>query len=412
MHDLIRTCHERARSALGATQAQVEHGLELHRNSFVCDLFAFSPRATNRYELEHVNQVISAGGRSDEIQEAAEDAARLGPVCDRQVRQAFATVLETTGIDCLVSTVGLGPTMRRGLRNVARFTYLCDSLAGIIGKASSAEAVERLHGRGERCFVWSANNPPCMGPFEDGYDLLRWLDTYYFLGIRMMHLTYNRRNWIGDGCTEPTDAGLSDFGHEVVARLNDRGVIVDTPHSGKQTTLDAVRASRAPVCASHTGCEGVFQHPRCKSDEELKAIADSGGFIGIYILPGLLGDPQQASILTLLAHIDYAVKLVGPDHVMIGSDSTFSIPDPEDVVRQPAPRARPNWWSLWGPNDLTGDPKREGSEGSLAWINWPFFTVGLVTLGYSDADIRKIIGGNFLRVFKAVQASAADRFRQ
>ena len=150
MRDLIRTCHERARSALGATSAQVEHGLELHRDSFVCDLFAFSPRATNRHELEHVNQVISAGGRSDEIQEAAEDAARLGPVCDRQVRQAFATVLETTGIDCLVSTVGLGPTMRRGLRNVARFTYLCDSLAGPIGKASSDEAVERLPGRGER----------------------------------------------------------------------------------------------------------------------------------------------------------------------------------------------------------------------------------------------------------------------
>ncbi|MBT3378770.1 MAG: dipeptidase [Lentisphaerae bacterium] len=412
MHDLISTCRQRAKAALGATPAQLEHGLELHRDSFVCDLFAFSPSAPSRGGIEHINEVIREGGRSDEVLEASEDAARVGPVCDPDTRQAFADVLETAGVDCLVSTVGLGPTMRRGLRNVARFTYLCDSMEGIIGKAASAEAVERMHARGERCFVWSANNPPCMGPFEDGYDLLRWLDTYYYLGIRMMHLTYNRRNWVGDGCTEPTDAGLSDFGHEIVARLNDRGVIVDTPHSGKQTTLDAIRASRAPVFASHTGCEGVFQHPRCKSDEELKAIADSGGVIGIYILPGLLGDPSHVSIRTLLEHIDYAVELVGPDHVMIGSDSTFSIPPPAGVEREAGPKARRNWWALWGPEDLKGDPNREGSEGSLSWINWPLFTAGLVTLGYSDDNIRKIIGGNFLRAMKGVQACAADRFRQ
>ena len=87
---------------------------------------------------------------------------------------------------------------------------------------------------------------------------------------------------------------------------------------------------------------------------------------------------------------------------MIGSDSTFRIPLPEGVTQAPGPKARRNWWALWGPDDLKGDPNREGTEGSLAWINWPWFTVGLVTLGYSDDDIRKILGENILRVAREV----------
>jgi len=176
--------------------------------------------------------------------------------------------------------------------------------------------------------------------------------------------------------------------------------------------LDATRFSRAPVLASHTGCEAVFAHPRCKSDAEIKAIAATGGVIGIYLVPTLLCDPKDASILTLLAHVDHVVRLVGADHVMIGSDSTFAIPGPDGVTPRPRPKSRPNWWSFWGPDDLKPDVKDEGTRGSLAWVNWPFFTVGLVKLGYSDEDIRKILGGNFLRVFHDVREAAAPRFRE
>jgi len=408
----IQSCQEKAKAALKASDAQIEHGLELHRNLFVCDCFAFSPSGVSRKEQEHVSQVIDEGASSEEVLEAREDAARVSAVRDASVRQGFKTILDSAGVDCLVTTVGLGPRMRRGLRNVARFTYLCDSMQAIIGKAVTADIVRKAHARGERCFVWSANSTPAMGPYEDGYDMLRWLETYYYMGIRMMHLTYNRRNWIGDGCTEPTDVGLSFFGREVVAKLNDLGIIVDTPHSGTQTTLDAARFSRAPVMASHTGCEAVHPHPRCKSDKEIKAIADTGGVIGIYILAGLLSDPLEASILKLLEHVVHAVKLVGPEHVMIGSDSTFHVPPPQGVETKQGPASRTKWWSLWGPDDLPGDPKKESSEGSLAWINWPYFTVGLVKLGYKDQDIEKIIGANFLRVMEDVHKAAGPRFRE
>jgi len=282
---------------------------------------------------------------------------------------------------------------------------------GVMGKAVTAQQIRNAYEKGERCIVFSANSTPAMGPYEDGYDMLRWLETYYYLGLRMMHLTYNRRNWIGDGCTEPTDAGLSDFGREVVAKLNELGIIVDVPHSGKQTTLDATKFSEAPVMASHTGCAGVWDAPRCKSDEEIKAIADTGGMIGIVLLPSLMAKAGEGNIVKLMEHIDYAVKLVGPDHVAIGSDSTARVPGPAGFELHPRPGSRTKWWSLWGPNDLQGDPNEEGTKGSLAWINWPYFTVGLVKLGYSDGDIEKIIGANFLRVFEAVQRSAAPRFR-
>ena len=410
--ETIESCRERARAALQATDAQVEHGLELHKQAFVCDAFAFTPRVPSRAGAEHVNRVIQEGGSSEEVIEASEDSGAVGVVGDAELRKAYAAILDAAGVDCLVTTVGVGPRMRRGLRNVARFTYLCDSLDGILGKAVTAEGIRRAHARGERCLVWSGNSTPAMGPYEDGYDMLRWLETYYLLGIRMMHLTYNRRNWIGDGCTEPTDAGLSDFGREVVAKLNELGVIVDTPHSGKQTTLDAARLSRAPIMASHTGCEAVFAHPRCKSDQEIRAIADTGGVVGIYLLAHMLGEPGQTTVQGLLAHVDHVVKLVGPDHVMIGSDSTFSMPPREDVTPLPGPASRGRWWSLWGPNDLKPDPSAESTQGSLAWTNWPYFTVGLVKLGYSDEDIEKIVGHNFLRVLAAVQSAAGPRFRQ
>ena len=411
IEEMIQSRQERARATLGASEAEVERGLELHKNSFVCDCFAFTPGGASRKELAHVNRIIDEGAEGEEAQEAAEDARTVSAVRDSGLRKAYGGILEAAGVDCLVSTVGVGPRMRRGLRHVARYTYLADHMGDTLSKSVAADGVRRNYDGGRRSIVWSANSTPAMGPYEHGYDMLRWLETYYYLGMRMMHLTYNRRNWIGDGCTEPTDVGLSAFGREVVAKLNEMGIIVDTPHSGRQTTLDAAKFSKAPIMASHTGAEGVHKNPRCKSDEEIKAIADTGGLIGVFILPSLLAPTGQGDINKLMEHIDYIAKLVGPDHVCIGSDSAFSVPSPENFEAKPRPASRTKWWSLWNPGDLSGDPNQEGGKGSLAWVNWPYFTVGLVKLGYSDDDIRKMIGGNFLRVLEAVQAAAGPRFR-
>ena len=408
MEKQIEVCQQRAKSVLQATDAQIEHGLELHRSLFICDCFGFAPSGMSNREMQRLNSIIDENASGEEVGEASLDARTRSLVHDPDLRARFENALRVSGVDCLVQTVGVGPSMHRGLRHLSRFSYLCDSFRETMRKAISVEDVRAAYEDKKFALVWSGNNPPAMGPFHDGYEVLRWIEAYYFFGIRLMHLTYNRRNWIGDGCTEPTDAGLSDFGREVVAKLNRTGIIVDTPHSGRQTTLDAARFSNAPIMASHTACQSVYDHPRGKSDEELKAIAGTNGMAGMCCIPYFLAAPGRGTIASLLDHIDYAVKRIGCDHVGIGTDTSFGIPTPGLSERKPAPASRRKWWSLWpeGTIPAVKGANAESVTGSLSWICWPYYTVGLVTRGYKDEQIGKIMGGNFLRVLGEVQTAA------
>lgn len=113
-----------------------------------------------------------------------------------------------------------------------------------------------------------------------GQDLTT-MDVFHQIGVRVVQLTYNLRNLVGDGCLEPGNAGLSRFGHKVVERLNELGTVVDLSHCGKRTTAEGIRASKAPVGITHTGCNAVARHPRSKDDEELRTMAERGGVVGI-----------------------------------------------------------------------------------------------------------------------------------
>jgi membrane dipeptidase len=150
--------------------------------------------------------------------------------------------------------------------------------------------------------------------------------------------------------------------------------------------------------ASHSGCRALRDHPRCKYDEAIEAVATTGGTIGICVLPGFLG--LSGDLNALLDHIDHAVSVVGPDHVAIGTDVCYIPPYPEGLKGFPDARWTSSWWGAWK-EEYASPPSQEHRWGSLAWTNWPMYTVGLVSRGYSDEDIRKIIGGNTLRVLEA-----------
>ncbi|PJB67220.1 MAG: dipeptidase, partial [Armatimonadetes bacterium CG_4_9_14_3_um_filter_58_7] len=218
------------------------------------------------------------------------------------------------------------------------------------------------------------------------------------------------RNWLGDGCMEPADAGLSLHGREVVKHMNRIGMVVDTPHSGQQTTIDAANHSKAPIMATHTACQSIHPHPRGKNNDALKAIADTGGLVGICAIPYFLG--ERGTLKDLLNHIDYAVDLMGVDHVGIGTDTTYPMPHYTDVPSpwEKYPKVSPYngdaWYGAWESVQHLHTTPDEEQQQSLAWTNWPCFTVGLVARGYSEGDIAKIIGGNFLRVLRAVEESA------
>ncbi|MGK0467702.1 dipeptidase [Clostridium sp.] len=229
--------------------------------------------------------------------------------------------------------------------------------------------------------------------FEKDLDLIEQM---YNFGLRVVQLTYNNHNYIGAGCMEENNAGLSTFGIKFVEKLNELGIAVDTGHCGKQTTLDACKYSRKPVIASHAAVEKVFFHSRAKSDEEILAIAKTGGVVGIFAMPWFIAqNPEDTTIEHFLDHIDYVVKLAAVDHVGIGTD-------------WPMPQTK--WMAVdfkkliavnmgFKPGDGPSTEFVKGMKDYRSFIN---ITRGLMARGYKDEDIIKIIGGNWMRVFKEV----------
>ena len=271
LEERIQKAQQRARDLLGATDAQVQAGLELHRAAMVVDTFCLAPSAMGPMGKERVNEAIERGEAAAEISELSMDWSYGGVAFDREAWEALRHLLDVTGVNIAFRNVCQhgGHTLKKVLRTFARFQAVCDSLSGQVLKVIRAADASRAFDEGKYGMLFSSNNPPAMGGFADGFDLLDWLDAFARFGYRMMHLTYNRRNWVADGCYERTDSGLSDFGCHVVQRMNDLGIMVDVAHAGVQTALDAARVSRAPIVASHTVCRALREHPRGETDEAL-----------------------------------------------------------------------------------------------------------------------------------------------
>jgi membrane dipeptidase len=145
------------------------------------------------------------------------------------------------------------------------------------------------------------------------------VEVFADLGVRVIQLTYNPANTLGDGSMAPQNRGLTRFGREVVERLNAARLMVDLSHSGERTCLDAARASAAPISINHTGCRALVDLPRNKTDEELRLVASRGGFVGIYFMP-FVDARSVCTAADVVAHLDHAVDVCGEDHVGIGTD--------------------------------------------------------------------------------------------
>lgn len=257
-------------------------------------------------------------------------------------------------------------------------------------KALSAKDIRRAKRDGLKAGIVSAQETEGLGKNLD------LLNTLHNFGLRVLQLTYNSQNFVGAGCAEISNAGVTNFGVQFINRLNELGILVDTGHCGKQTTLDACKYSKQPVIASHTAVEAIYPHLRCKSDEELRAIAETSGVIGIFAMPWFVhSDPKNTTLDHVLDHIDYVVRLVGVDYVGIGTDWPMS-----DVT-----------WSLVYFKEkiapklgfAKGDgPSTETVKGLDKYSDFGNITRGLVARGYTDSEIQKIIGGNWLRVFEEV----------
>lgn len=390
----IQAAREVGLRILKPTKKELERGLRLHAESLVFDAYGFSPRAA--LDGDALAAAVEAGASEVELDDMREEMGMIGCVGNADEQREYLEAWRASGVTCIFQNAGEeGQDPMRLIKRLARFTFVTDMMRDQVAKAATPDDVEAAKKEGRRCLYLTGNGVPLTQDWLSVPDELRYLRVFYQLGIRMMHLTYQRRNMIGDGCAEKANAGLSDFGRSVIAEMNRVGVIPDCAHSGWQTSLESAQISTQPVVASHTVAGAIYPHIRSKPDEVIKAIANSGGYVGICCISRFLRG--SGDISAFLDHIDYVVKKFGADHVALGTDVAYSsqnsAAESKKVPRRR--RTRKEFRSLWPADDFKTTSEMTSS---LAWTNWPLFTVGLVQRGHSDEVIRKILGGNVMRV--------------
>ena len=198
-----------------------------------------------------------------------------GPLSEIQLENA--TLSGITAVNQTVSARGFQETVK----NIALWQGEIDTHSGQFLQVKRVSDLDRAKSESKLGIIFGFQHTECIG--RD----LTLLDTFFDLGVRIVQLTYNVANFVGAGCLEPRDGGLTKFGREAVARLDELGVVVDLSHCGQRATADAIEASTKPVVISHSGCREVYRTPRSKEDSELKAMADKGGVLGIYCMPFL-----------------------------------------------------------------------------------------------------------------------------
>lgn len=207
-------------------------------------------------------------------------------------------------------------------------------------------------------------------------------DVFHFhrLGQRVSQLTYNEKNALGCGCKVPADSGLSPYGAAVVRAMNRAGMAVDLSHCSDRTCLDAIAVSQRPVLVTHANCRTLVDHPRCKPDAVIRALAAKGGVMGITTVPAFVRQGRGATFEDLLDHFDHVARLVGVEHVGLGSDTDLDVLDPGTG------RVRP----LYAVAGL--DHPRRVFE----------LAEGLLRRGYGEKDVELVLGGNFARVLHEI----------
>ena len=214
---------------------------------------------------------------------------------------------------------------------------------------------------------------------------------FHHLGVRQIHLAYNRNNSVGGGCHD-RDIPLSALGHEMVAAINQAGMLLDCSHTGYRTSMDVMAASTKPVIFSHSNPSALVEHGRNISDEQIRACAATGGVIGINGVSRFLND-RTASPETIFRHIDYVADLVGPAHVGLGIDHMYDL-----GVNDRPHGIDPNFW--WPKDAGYNKEKPIGDISVMAPELSPGLTRIMLEHGYGENQVRDILGLNFMRVAK------------
>ena len=298
--------------------------------------------------------------------------------------------LSLGGLSAINATIAIWDDFNSTMDKISMWYELFDTQSDLIRQVKGTADIQEAFDS-DRCgiiFGWQNATPI-------GNDLRR-LRLFHDLGVKIIQITYNERNLLGNGCYELHDDGLSKFGQTAIREMNDIGILIDLSHVGDRTTLETIEISEAPVAITHSNARSMDNHPRNKTDETIKLLAEKGGIIGSNGFPMFFPNGFKSTLNDYLDRIEYLLQLVGPDHVAIGSD-----------LCEQQPRSWFRWlFSSQGtipPLHVEKTPEPythlHGFSSALEFGN---LSSGLLDRGYSEEDIRKIMGENWMNLFRRV----------
>lgn len=307
------------------------------------------------------------------------DAA--GPLIQPRDLAKYLPGLRTGEVSAVLATVASIEDSRHAVGVLAHWLSMERESSLPFRIARSAADIETARAAGDLAVVLHFQGGD---PIEADVNLL---DAYHALGVRVIQPTYNARNRLGDGCLERANSGLSKFGRAAIARMNELRIVVDVAHVGRRTSLETIEASAAPVIVSHGNACGVYESRRNLTDEQIQAVAASGGVIGVCAFPGFVS-AADADLAKLLDHVDYLAALVGAEHVGLGMDFSFETEEDYDYFGyEEDTYPRPPW---------------NYPAGIAGFAEIRNIGNGLARRGYRADEIAGIASGNFLRVFREV----------
>jgi membrane dipeptidase len=332
---------------------------------------------------------VQTGGLEDLLRSAIVVDAACPLVHPGRGAEAFGQYLDQMiagGVSLALGTVASVESFEETLESLYGYYPLFERFRDRVLHAKNMEDVRRAKAEERVAVVFHFQGTGMLD-----YDLGR-LALFKEVGVRVIQLAYNWKFLVGDGCTERTDCGLTDFGISAVKEMNRLGIVVDCSHTGYRTTMDAIELSQDPVVFTHSNAWALCPSKRNLKDDQIDAVARKGGVIGMNAFPAFLTRGGEASLSTLLDHVDYISRRVGVEHVGLGLDFTVS-GDMESYrrYRYDTETYPPPPWSF--PPDIENP--------SMI----PAIARGLRSRGYDEEAILGVLGGNLVRVFERVWAN-------
>ncbi|MBQ1542620.1 MAG: membrane dipeptidase [Caulobacteraceae bacterium] len=308
---------------------------------------------------------------------------------DKALTPAKLEAFKASGVTAFHNSVGFN-----GPDSYADVLTFLSAWSGFIGRNSDsfllvdqAADIDRAKAQGKIAVIHGVQNADHFRTVDD-------VKAFYDLGQRASQLTYNRQNLLGSGSTERIDGGVTDYGAQIIQKMNEVGMLIDVSHSGDRTTLDAIELSKGPIAVTHSNCRALNDHPRLKTDEAIRKLAAKGGVMGITAVRNFVSAKEPTTVEHIIDHIDHVAKLVGFEHVGVGSDSDLYGYDklPDAVVKE----MRSHYKASYAFRDKLDT---DGYDHPRRIYD---LTEAMIRRGYSDANIQAVLGGNFRRLLGQV----------